>query len=53
MPGTGGADGCELPYGCWELNLGFLQEQLVFLAAQPFLQPQYFKYYFIVLAGGI
>lgn len=20
-------DGCELPCGCWELNLGFLQQQ--------------------------
>jgi hypothetical protein len=26
-PGAGVPEGCELPYGCWELNLGPLQEQ--------------------------
>ena len=31
-------DGCELPCGCWELNLGFLQEQQC-LAIEPSLQP--------------
>jgi hypothetical protein len=30
-PETGVADGCELPCGCWELNPGPLEEQLVFL----------------------
>ena len=29
-------DGRELPCGCWELNLGPLEEQSVFLAAEPF-----------------
>ena len=24
--GTGVVDGCELPHGCWELNLGPLEE---------------------------
>jgi hypothetical protein len=28
-PGTGATDGCEPSYGCWELNLGPLQEQHV------------------------
>lgn len=26
-PGTGGSDNFELPCGCLELNLGFLEEQ--------------------------
>jgi hypothetical protein len=26
-PRTGVIDGCELPCGCWELNLGPLEEQ--------------------------
>jgi hypothetical protein len=33
-------DGCELPYGCWELNSGPLEEQPVLLTAEPSLQPQ-------------
>lgn len=37
-PGTGVTDSCELPWGCWELNPGPLEEQLVFLIAKPFLQ---------------
>ena len=27
-PGTGVSDGCELAWGCWELNLGPLEEHL-------------------------
>lgn len=38
-PGTEVADGCELPYGCWESNPCPLQEQQVLLAAEPLLQP--------------
>ena len=26
-PETGVTDSCELPYGCWELDLGPLEEQ--------------------------
>ena len=33
-----GADGCELPYGLWELNLGLLQEQLMLSITSPTLQ---------------
>ena len=33
-------DGCELPCGCWELNTGPLEEQLVLLTSEPSLQPQ-------------
>jgi hypothetical protein len=33
-------DGCELPYGCWELNSGSLEEQPVLLTAEPSLWPQ-------------
>jgi hypothetical protein len=32
-------DSCELPCGCWELNSGPLEEQLVFLTAASPLQP--------------
>jgi hypothetical protein len=33
-------DGCEPPCGCWELNSGPLEEQSVFLTAEPSsLQP--------------
>jgi hypothetical protein len=28
-------DGCEPPCGCWELNLGPLEEQSMFLTAEP------------------
>jgi hypothetical protein len=33
------SDGCELPCGCWEQNLGPLQEQSVLLTTEPSLQP--------------
>jgi hypothetical protein len=32
-------DGDEPPCGCWELNLGPLEEQSVLLTAEPSLQP--------------
>jgi hypothetical protein len=32
-------DGCEPPCGCWESNLGSLEEQTVPLTTEPFLQP--------------
>jgi hypothetical protein len=32
-------DGCEPPCGCWELNLGPLEEVLVLLTTEPSLQP--------------
>jgi hypothetical protein len=32
-------DGCEPPYGCWELNSGPLEEQSVLLTFEPSLQP--------------
>ena len=31
-------DGCEPPYGCWELNSGPLEEQSVFWTTEPSLQ---------------
>ena len=34
IPGTGVTDDCEPPYGCWEWNLGPLQEQPVLLTAE-------------------
>lgn len=36
--GTGVTDDCELPCGFWELNLGYLGEQLMLLTPGPFLQ---------------
>ena len=30
-------DGCESPCGCWELNLGPLEEQATLLTAEPSL----------------
>ena len=38
IPVTGVIDSCELPYGCWELNTTILQEQQVYLTAEPSLQ---------------
>ena len=32
-------DGCELPCGCWQLDLGPLQEQPVLLTTESSLQP--------------
>jgi hypothetical protein len=29
----------ELPYGCWELNSGLLEEQPVLFTSEPSLQP--------------
>lgn len=33
------ADACKQPHGCWELNLGSLEEQPVLLTTEPILQP--------------
>ena len=38
-PGTGVTDSCELPCGCWELNLCPLGEQPALLTSEPSLQP--------------
>jgi hypothetical protein len=32
-------DGCDPPYGCWDLNSGRPEEQSVCLTAEPSLQP--------------
>jgi hypothetical protein len=34
--------GCELPFGCWDLNSGALEEQSVLLTAEPSHQPEHF-----------
>ena len=42
-------DACEPPRGCWDLNSGPLEEQLVLLTAEPSLQPRIlFLFYFIL-----
>ena len=33
-------DGCEPRCGCWDLNSGPSEEQLVFLTTEPSLQPK-------------
>jgi hypothetical protein len=38
-------DNCKLPCGCWELNSGPLEEQLVFFTAEPSLQPTICYFY--------
>ena len=38
-PGTGAMDSCERPCGCWESNLGPLEEQPVLLTVEPSPQP--------------
>ena len=37
--GTRVTDGCELPGGCWELNLSPLEEQPVLLTVESFTEP--------------
>jgi hypothetical protein len=39
-PGIGGTESRELPYECWELNQGPLEEQPVLLTTEPSLQPR-------------
>jgi hypothetical protein len=34
-------DGCEPPCGCWDLNLGPLEEQSVLLTTEPSHQPRF------------
>ena len=56
FPGTGVTNSYELLCGCWELNLGPLEEPLVLLTTEPSLQPHcilfmapfwlYFHYFF-------
>ena len=36
-PGTRVTDGCELPWGYWELNLYPVEEQLALLVTEPCL----------------
>lgn len=38
-PGTGLTDGCERPCESWESNFALMQEQPLFLSAEPTLQP--------------
>lgn len=35
---TGVTHGCELPFGCWKLNLSSLEDRLMLLTAKLFLQ---------------
>ena len=40
-PEVGSVDGADLPYGCWEMNPGPLQEKEVFLSAELSLHPHH------------
>ena len=40
---AGVTDSCELPSGCWELNLGPLEDQPGFLTTEPSPQPRLVK----------
>ena len=42
MLNPGITDSCELPCGCWELNLGPLEKQSLLLIDEPSLQPKIF-----------
>jgi hypothetical protein len=52
-PGTGIIDSYVLTFGCWDLNLGPLEEQPVLLSAEPSLQPVFIYlficYYYFIL----
>lgn len=39
-PGVPVTDSCELPCGCWELNMDSLEEQPVLLTIEPSLQAE-------------
>lgn len=44
-PGARGTDSFESPQcGCWELDLGPLEEQKVLLTAEPFLQSHFLTF---------
>lgn len=43
-PVSGVTDGCELLYGCWELNPGLLEEQPVPITTETFLQPLFYSF---------
>lgn len=47
-PGTGVTDQCELPCVCWKLDLGPVEEQLVFLTCEPSLQPLWWISYLVI-----
>lgn len=46
IPGTRDGDGCELTWGCWGLNPGPLEKQLILLTTQSSIQP-HLKYFII------
>ena len=48
-------DGPELPCGCWELNSGPPEEQLILVTTEPSLQPPSlpsFNIWFLLLFSG-
>jgi hypothetical protein len=49
VPGV--AYSCELPCGCWEMNLGLLEEQSMLLNTEPSLQPRFLFFFFVFVLG--
>ena len=47
-PRTGVTDSWELPYGCWELNSGPLEEEPLLLTAAPLPPLLMFAFLYIV-----
>ena len=47
---SGIMDGCELLYGCWELNTDPSEEQSVLVTTEPTLQPAFFP---LSIQGGV
>jgi hypothetical protein len=48
--GIGATNCCEWPYGCWELNLGPLEEQPLLLISEPLLFCLFWR---VFLGGGV
>jgi hypothetical protein len=46
-------DGCKPPGGCWDLNLGPLEEQLVLLSTKPSHQPRLFVFNLLLILNFI
>jgi hypothetical protein len=48
-PGAGVTDDCELPYKCWEMSQGPLEEKLGLLSSKPFLHSIEIPYIFMLI----
>ena len=53
VTGHGVTDCGELPRGCWEQNLGPLEEQSVLLNNEPFFQPQFLLFLIMCMCSYV